>query len=138
MSFLSRPDLLRPAHTHTHRQVKNRRIHFNNCIILFFIILNFIKDNILYKYILSYFKFVNGKVVSVSVSNMTNKVGFECICRTPSGLSSKSSSSSSEPTEYSDWLSEIPACHSEIAHGRAVHQQAGPIHFHNPHDATLH
>lgn len=35
----------------------------------------------------------------------------------PSGRSSKSSSSSSEPTEYSDWLSEMSACHSETAHG---------------------
>lgn len=34
-------------------------------------------------------------------------------CCLPSGLSSKSSSSSSDPTEYSDWLSERSSCHSE-------------------------
>lgn len=40
------------------------------------------------------------------------------LLRSPSGLSSKSSSSSSDPTEYSDWLSEISACHSEITDSR--------------------
>lgn len=34
----------------------------------------------------------------------------------PSGLSSKSSSSSSEPMEYSDWLSESSSCHSVRGH----------------------
>lgn len=44
-----------------------------------------------------------------------------CLLSSPSGLSSKSSSSSSDPTEYSDWLSEISACHSETADSRVSH-----------------
>lgn len=38
----------------------------------------------------------------------------------PSGLSSKSSSSSSEPMEYSDWLSESSSCHSVGGSGRGA------------------
>lgn len=42
-----------------------------------------------------------------------NNIGLKVFFSSPSGLSSKSSSSSSDPTEYSDWLSERSSCHSE-------------------------